>query len=127
MQSLGTCTFVFNPDRRDIPQMKKTVAKVDTYSGCAVFQWAAIWPGTIINLEWNFMSAAQYDALYAIYLATANVVYNTDTGGHAYTVQVLDMTGNYFEVVATGLAYRKDVKLQLCVISYAYNPPPPAP
>jgi len=127
MQSLGTVTFTFNPDRQTLPFIKKTLAAVNTYSNVAVFQWPAIWPGTVLTLEWDFLPAAQFVSLLALYQSHASVVYSTDTGGHEYTVIVSDLVGEYFEVVATGLTYRRNVKLSLIVQSYAYNPPAPAP
>ena len=127
MQKLGDLTFTFNPDLQDIPQKRKTVSAVGTYTDSAVFQWPALWPGAIINLGWDWMPDAQYDALYALYLSDAKIVYDPDTGGDKYSVIVMDMTGKYFEVVQADSTYRKDVKMTLQVRSYTYDPPTPPP
>jgi hypothetical protein len=115
MQQLGGITFTFNPDRQSIPARKKSVSAVQTYTSNAVFQWTAVWPGSIIILEWEFMPAAQYDDLVDVYLSIDPVTFNPDTGGSTYQVVITDMTGEYFEVAATDLTYRKNVKLTLMV------------
>lgn len=123
MQSLGSVTFTFNPDRQSIPQIRKTVASVPTYEGSAIFQWSGTWEGSQILLEWDFLPSAQYDSLYALYLGTDELVYDTDTGGDKYTVIPVDMTGTYFETALEDLSYRKDVKLTLEIRDYTYDPP----
>lgn len=115
MQQLGGITFTFNPDRQSIPARKKSVAAVPTYTSNAIFQWTAVWPGSIITLEWDFMPAAQYDDLVDVYLSIDPVEFDPDTGDNTYQVVITEMTGEYFDVVADDLAYRKNVKLTLLV------------
>lgn len=123
MQKLGGITFTFNPDRQSLPLKKKPVASVGTYSSSAIFQWTPIWEGSIISLEWEFMPSAQYDDLVDLYLSTDAIEFDTDNGGDKYNVIVTDLSGDYFEVAGAGLAYRKNVRIQLEVRSYTYDPP----
>jgi len=123
MQKLGTVTFLFNPDRQSIPLKKKSVASVGTYTSSAIFQWSPIWEGSSISLEWDFMPSAQYEDLVDLYLSTDAIEFDADNGGDKFQVIVTDLTGDYFEVAGHGLAYRKNVRIQLEIRSYTYDPP----
>jgi hypothetical protein len=117
MQSLGGVTFGWNPDRMDIPESKKTVASVLTYSSTAVFQWPEQIEGVEITLEWDWMSALQYRRLRARYLDPSIQVYNPDMDGETFGVIVLNLVGTYFETTLNEFAYREGVKLTLGIVS----------
>lgn len=113
---LGSYTMEFDPDEMDIPEAKKTVAGVDTYTGSAVFQWPAIIQGQLVTLRWNWVSIAQYNAMNAMYLSMDTVTWNPQYAG-TYQVIIESFKGTYFEVHLDDLAYREEVEMVLNIRS----------
>lgn len=122
---LGDYTFEWLPDSMTIPEVKKTVAVVPTYSGSAIFQWDPLIQGEQVTLKWNFCSIEQYDALRAEYFKTASVLWVTDQmSGETplnYNVMVINLVGTYFDVHLDDLPYRKDVTLTLDIRSATWG------
>lgn len=115
-QTLGGYAFEDDPERMPIPEAKKTVAAVDTYSGTAVFQWPAIIAGQQVTLEWTLVEVAQYEALRAIYLSHDPVEW-LPGDGKSYQVVVADLTGKYADALFHHKPYRFDVELVLLILS----------
>jgi hypothetical protein len=110
------------PDTFTIPKKEKTIATVSTYTSAVVFSWGADIVGKKIDLEWEWMSEAQFDQLQTLYEADAAVEWDPNrpgVGGMTYNVEILSCDGEYFEVVDEDMPHRKKVKLQLFVLSEA--------
>jgi len=114
---LGGYTFEWDPDKWTIPKSTKSQAWVKTYTGVEFFSWGLSIAGKQIDLEWEWMSEAQFEVLTALY--EQDVAFTWVPGdGNSYLVELLRLTGEYFEVVGLDLAYRKNVVLSLLVRSY---------
>ncbi len=117
-QRIGSTIFTWDPDMMTIPESKKTVSRVATYAGSAIFQWSDFIEGTEITLKWDLMPAAQYSALRSKYLTTDTYEWNPGlSGGETYNVKIIDMSGSYVEVLHDDIAYRKDVVIVLDIRS----------
>lgn len=116
-QSLGSYTFMHDPEEMTIPESKKTVSTVDTYSGSAVFQWPALIEGQEVELAWNLMTAEQYEELRALYISTEVIVWNPQYLG-TYEVIVTRLEGKYLSCVFNDKPYRFKVKLVLNIRSF---------
>ena len=115
--SLGAYTFALNPASMDIPESKKTFAEAKTYAGSAIFQWPALIQGETVELTWAYMSAAQYEALRAMYLSEAAVTFNPQYLG-TYQVVVSHLEGKYLDSVYNANPYRWDVRMKLNIRSF---------
>lgn len=122
MQGLDGYVFPLNPLKVTIPEAKKTVAVVETYTGSAVFQWAAFLEGTVVELWWRWMTSAQYAQLRSVYLAFNQVVWD-QTATVAYNVLITGLEGEYVEAGLEDQAYRFEVKLELNIRSTAQPTP----
>lgn len=120
MQTLGGHAFFWDPDKMSIPEKQKDVAVTKTYGGSAIFEWAAILQGTKVQLEWDFMPSGTYKKLRQQYLLTGvTYIWDPQTGGNTYNVQIVRLEGAYFGTVHHEGAYRRDVKLILDIRSKA--------
>lgn len=116
-QSLGSYTFEDDPEKMTIPESKKTVSVVKTYSGSAVFQWPALIQGQDIELFWTLMTDDQYDELRSLYISSDAVTWDPQYLG-TYEVIVKDLKGSYCEATFHNKPYRFDVKLILHIRSF---------
>jgi hypothetical protein len=117
MQRLGGYTFEWNPDQATIPEIKKTVAQMETYESSAIFQWDAFLVGTKVRLTWSWMSEDQYDALRNYYLDYQNFYRWIHTEHEAFTVAVTNLTGTFVETALSEQPYRLEVDLDLNIRS----------
>lgn len=113
---LDSYTFAENPQYADLIESKKTVATVETYSGAAIFQWAASIEGRRVTFRWDNMSETMYETLRTKYLSTDVVVFNPQDGS-TYNVVVVDLVGSYVQFGLEDISHRKDVELTLNVRS----------
>jgi hypothetical protein len=119
MQRLGGYTFTWDPDIMTIPESKKTVGRVKTYSGSAIFQWDAILEGTEVTLKWNLMPSPQYENLRLKYLSTDIIEWVPGVGSGSFYVAVINLEGEFIEVLNADISYRENVVLQLEIRSIA--------
>lgn len=75
---LGTYTFQWAPDKWSIPDQKRDVAHVQTYTSVAFFSWGAIVVGRQISLEWDWMPANQYLSLKDLEIADEQVEWDAE-------------------------------------------------
>lgn len=113
---LDSYTFPENPQTIDLIESKKTVAKVETYSGGAIFQWDATIQGTTVVLKWDDISEAFYTALRAKYVSTDIVVFDPKNGS-TYNVIVEDLVGTYVQYGLEDIPHRKGIELTLNIRS----------
>ena len=119
---LGTYLFPWTPDRFTIPQADRIHAAEKTWSSAVLFSWGADIIGKRIVMEWEFTSVAQYDEMRAILEADAGVEWDPNRpgyGGMAYNVEVLAVDGEYFEVADKEQPYRRNVRVELMIMSEA--------
>ena len=118
---LGGVTFTENPKINfPVIKPKKVNAVVDTYDGVAYFGWTPRIIGTIIPLEWDWMSAAQFDSLNTLYQSDGVVVFDPSGGiaeATTYNVIVKELDGVYWLNLDTNEAYREKVKMELLIMS----------
>lgn len=116
LQSIGDLTFAIDPNLMSIPESKKSVATVETYTGSVIFQWGAILEGVEIELKWKWMDLTFYNALRTKYLTTDSYVWDPDTGD-TYNVIIVGLDGAYFEEALGKIIYRKDITLRMSIRS----------
>lgn len=109
---LGDYIFTWSPDRMTIPEEKKLVAAAATIEGSALFQWEALLQGARVELHWEWMKEAQYEALREIYLSTDEINWNPGAG-IIFTIVPADLEGEYFETALHEAPYRRNVRLVL--------------
>ena len=112
LMRLGGYNFVWNPDTVTIPEMKKSVSRLETYQGSAIFQWASFLEGTTVELWWEWLSEAQYEALRNQYLSLDPrkwIASQTE----AFIVYVTNLGGKYIETGLDEFPYRMDVQMTL--------------
>lgn len=116
---LGSYTFALNPSSfSGIYEPNKLTAIVQTYSSVGYFNWGTKIIGKVIKLEWDYMSAEQYESLRAMYEADAQVVFDpAGITGLKFNVHVMELTGKYYLGLAATGTYRKDVTMELVVMS----------
>lgn len=113
---LDSYTFPENPQEMDLLESKKVVAKVDTYSGGAIFQWDATIQGVSVALSWDNMSETFYQNLRTKYLSTSSVVFDPKNGS-TYNVIVEELSGRYIQYGLEDIPHRKNVELILNIRS----------
>jgi hypothetical protein len=113
---LDSYTFPENPQEMDLVEAKKVVAKVMTYGGEAIFQWAANIQDLSVVLRWDNITETFWDNLRTKYLATDSVVFNPQDG-NTYNVIVEDLVGKYIQYGLEAIPVRKDVELTLNIRS----------
>jgi hypothetical protein len=126
-QTLGAYAFMDDPEKMGIPESKKTVSSVNTYSSAAVFQWPAIIAGQQLDLFWSLMEVAQYESLRTLYLSDAVITWipkpaTLTYAGASYQVAVVGLEGVYNEATFHHQPYRFDVTLSLLILSEAVIP-----
>lgn len=125
MMSLGPYTFEVNPaDLAGMFTKERKSAHVQTYSSVAFFSWGVSVIGKIVALEWEYMPRTMFDSLQALVEADDTLVLNPDLeSGKLYNVEIVSLNGKYYQtqgsLVDGGVAYRKDVKLELLIMSEA--------
>jgi hypothetical protein len=113
---LDSYTFPENPQEMDLVEAKKVVAKVTTYGGQAIFQYAANIQDLSIVLKWDNISETFWDNLRTKYLSTSEVVFDPQDG-NTYNIVVEDLTGKYVQYGLEDIPVRKDVELTLNIRS----------
>ena len=112
---LGSYTFSRNPNRAPLLTPVRHCAEVATHNGVAFFSWGLLTAGKKPRLEWDLCETAQYDAMEAIYLADAPVLWTPQDGnGKRYTVEIMKFDGSLF--MRLGKWWRKDVHMDLLVM-----------
>lgn len=116
---LGTYALPWDPDRWTMPEPKQRVLEQDTYSSNILFFYGEKVVGTRIELEWEWMSQAQFDALDVLYQADLPVVWNLQepTDPRTFMVEIEKFDGSLFDVALWDLSHRKDVKMSLIILS----------
>ena len=118
MMTLGGYTFDANPYNMPVMGTINTSSHAKTYTSVQRFDWGAHTAGRLISLEWELMTAAQYAALHALWVAGASVVFNPDiTAGTTYNVFIENLTGEYWQRQDDTDAYRQNVRLELLLVS----------
>ena len=117
-QVLGGYTFEDDPESMQIPERKKTVATVETYSGVATFQWApsSLPIGQHIELTWTVITNEMYQELRQRYLDMEVQIWQPGDGS-SYHVVVADLQGRYVDAVFQHNPHRLDVVMTLCIVS----------
>lgn len=116
---LGGYTFVHNPtSMSSVIEPVLTNSHLLTYSSVSFFSWGASVVGKVVSLEWEYMKAEQYDALQTKYEAGAQIVFDPKQDAtFRFNVIITDFIGTYFLNMKDTAAYRKDVKLELLIMS----------
>jgi hypothetical protein len=115
-------TLTTDPNEVDpIVKPKRSYAIKETYTDVAFFSWGSSYVGNRHTLKWNAMSATQYDAIQALIDADVAVTWTLNsTLGESYTVQLLEIRGEYIHSFGTtffgGTAYRKNCELDLIIL-----------
>lgn len=116
-QSLGDVIFSNNPKNHGLPEPKKTISNVPTYSGSAVFQWAALLAGTEVVLTWDWMLADEYDSIRAMCISMDTYVWQSQFKGYSFNVIPGNINGVLLDHALDNVPYRKNVTLPLNIRS----------
>jgi hypothetical protein len=116
---LGTLTLAWDPDKWTIPDARHVISDVDTYSSNVIFFYGEKIVGKQIELEWEWMSQAQFDALDVLFQADLPVVWDLEEAldPRAFTVEILSLDGELFDVALWDQPYRANVKVSLLILS----------
>ena len=116
MISLGSYTFVQNPDYCTQPLKKRRCNDLETLGGMAFFSWGLFVEGQEIQMKWKWMATSQFNSLYALLVADAQVVWDPETGD-TYNVEIKSLTGDYHLSTYAAAANKKNVVMKLVIIS----------
>lgn len=125
MMSLGSYTFAVNPaDLTGMFTKERDSAHVKTYASVAFFSWGVSIIGKVITLEWEYMPRTMFDSLQGLVEADDTLIFNPDLeSSKTYNVEIVSLNGKYYQTqgntIDTEVAYRKDVKLELLIMSEA--------
>jgi hypothetical protein len=116
---LGSLTLAWNPDKWTIPDPAQVISEVDTYSSNVIFFYGEKIVGKQIDLEWEWMSQAQFDAIDVLFQADLPVVWDLEEvlDPRTFTVEILSLDGELFDVALWDLPHRKNVKVSLLVLA----------
>lgn len=117
--SLGGSVFASNPSKLStVIGGRRITSSVETYSSVAFFSWGTSIVGREIVLEWELMPTVQYSAHLAQLAADAPLVWDPQDGsGKTYTVEILDLTGTYFVMLADSENnHRQNVRMPLLIL-----------
>jgi hypothetical protein len=95
------------------------ISEQDTYSSNVIFFYGEKIVGKQIDLEWEWMSQAQFDALDVLYQADLPVVWDLQepTDPRTFLVEIEKLDGELFDVALWDQPHRKDVKMSLLVLA----------
>lgn len=116
--TLGSYSFLWNPDKFTLPQVKKYDALVLTYSSAEYFSWGLSIIGKEIVLEWGWMLNAQYQTIYALWALDADQSWEPGNGT-TYTVAIRSLDSTLSEVTGYEAipSRRENVKLTLAILA----------
>lgn len=116
---LGTLTLAWDPDKWTIPDPRQVVSEVSTYSAHVIFFYGQKIVGKEIELEWEWMSQAQFDAIDALYQADLPVLWDLEepTDPRMFAVEIEGLEGELFDVALWDMPHRKNVKVTLIILS----------
>ena len=116
MMSLGAYTFTQPPLTCTIPLENRRCKDIDTLGGTAFFSWGPFIAGQKIEIKWRWMSTTMFDAIYALLIADAQVVWDPETGD-TYNVEIAGFTGDYHLSTYSAAENKKNVTLKLTIMS----------
>ena len=113
---LGGYTFAWKPDDFTPPDPELYKSIVRTWDTAVLFSWDEEILGKPIELKWEWMSAAQFDALDALYQAGVQVVWDPEVAGVGpFNVEIKGLEGELFEVAHYEQPYREKVVMTLLI------------
>jgi len=115
---LGTLTLPWDPDKWTIPDPQQVILEQPTYLSDVIFFYGEKIVGKRIELEWEWMSKEQFDALDVLYQANLPIVWNLEevSDPRTFTVEIEKLDGTLFDVALWDQLYRKDVKVSLIIL-----------
>ena len=116
MMVLDGYTFTLNPETCEMPIKEKRANTVKTLDGAAYFSWGAILPGIVLTLKWKYMSVAMFSQLETKNEDDDQIVFNPGSGT-SYNVEIQSLKGAWFLDQTAGAQFRKDVSLELVIMS----------
>jgi len=116
--TLGSYTFAQPPRTCTIPLKERRCKDIDTLGGAAFFSWGPFLAGQKIEIGWRWMSTTMFNAIYALLVADAQVVWDPENGS-TYNVEITGFTGEYHHSTYATAANKKNVSLKLTIISQA--------
>jgi hypothetical protein len=116
---LGALTLAWDPDKWTIPDPQQVIVEKDTYSSNVIFFYGEKIVGKQIDLEWEWMSQAQFDALDVLFQADLPVVWDLEEilDPRTFTVEILSLDGELFDVALWDLPHRRNVKVSLIILA----------
>lgn len=109
-------TFTLNPEKCGMPMKEKRADSIKTLGGAAYFSWGAVLAGMIIKLKWSFMPVAMFTQLETKNENDDQVVFNPGSG-ISYNVEIQNLKGAWFLDQTAGATHRRDVELELVIMS----------
>jgi hypothetical protein len=114
---LGNYIFSRNPNRCGLLTPVRHTATVQTYGGVAFFSWGLMTIGKQVRLEWDLCEDAQYNAMEALYLTDAPVLWNPKDGsGKSYSVEITVFEAQLFMYLKAKPHWLKNVQMDLLIL-----------
>ena len=113
---LGSYTFAQPPATCTVPLENRRASFIKTLGGAAFFSWGPFVAGEEVTLKWRYMSTTMINAIYALLLADAQVVWDPETGA-TYNVEIMGFTGEFLHSALATAPNKKNVTLKLVIIS----------
>ena len=115
---LGTYTMPWDPDTWTIPDPQQSILEQQAYSSDFIFFYGEKIIGKRIELEWEWMSQAQFNALDVLYQTNLPVAWDLEEAldPRTFTVEIEKLDGSLFDVALWDQPHRKDVKMSLIVL-----------
>lgn len=113
---LDTYTFAKNPSDATLPNKKRVAHEAETIGGVQFYSWGAKIAGKKLTLKWKYMLVTQFNSIQTILENDTQCTFQPGDG-NTYNVQVLRLNGAYFLDNSTQAELRKNVTLELVIIS----------
>ena len=116
--SVGTYTLLQNPDSMPLIKSWRDISWVKTYGGVQVIDWGLVTVGQEVEIGWEYLAIAEFEALETRYLAGAVVAFDPGeltTGATTYNVKIIGLSGTY-SMEETAALYA-NVTLRLLIMS----------
>jgi hypothetical protein len=118
--TIGAIPLTINPKWDKELKKRKVSSSVNTYESVAYFSQGVRYDGVEINLSWDYMPLALYNALNTLFEADAALVFDPQDGsGKTFNIEIVTFDGVYYlkNNVSNTFIYRKDVKMKILILN----------
>lgn len=115
---IDSYTLIKNPIEMTLLEKDKFASSILTYTSVAYFSWGTTLIGKVLSLRWGALTIAEYNILQVKYEADTEIVFDPQQGdSKTYNVEMSRFTGGYHMSLLDSADFRKDVEMDLLIIS----------